>query len=126
MTEYIERRMASNKLYDVYEYVKRNIIADGKPVDASLVKNIMLRFEKALNAVPNVDVAPVRHGRWDDEHKCTVCHNEAFYKISNIRPDYDYDWEENLVETGDYIWDIEWVETAYCPNCGAKMDGDRL
>ena len=68
------------------------------------------------------DVAPVRHGRWDDEHKCTVCHNEAFYKISNIRPDYDYDWEENLVETGDYIWDIEWVETAYCPNCGCKMD----
>ena len=67
------------------------------------------------------DVATVRHGRWDDEHKCTVCHNEAFYKISNIRPDYDYDWEENLVETGDYIWDIEWVETAYCPNCGARM-----
>ena len=126
MAEYIERRMTSNKLYDVYEYVKRNIIADGKPVDASLVKNIMLRFEKALNVVPNADVVQVRHGRWDDEHKCTVCHNEAFYKISNIRPDYDYDWEENLVETGDYIWDIEWVETAYCPNCGALMDGDRL
>lgn len=71
--------------------------------------------------MPTADVATVRHGRWDDEHKCTVCHNEAFYKISNIRPDYDYDWEENLVETGDYIWDIEWVETAYCPNCGARM-----
>ena len=68
--------------------------------------------------------APVRHGRWDDEHKCTVCHNEAFFKISNIRPDYDYDWEENLVETGGYIWDTEWIETSYCPNCGANMDGD--
>ena len=66
---------------------------------------------------------PVRHGRWDDEHKCTVCHNEAFFKISDIRPDYDYDWEENLVETGNYIWDTEWIEPAYCPNCGAKMDG---
>ena len=75
-----------------------------------------------LRDMKAADVAPVRHGRWDDEHKCTVCHNEAFYKISNIRPDYDYDWEENLVETGDYIWDIEWVETAYCPNCGCKMD----
>ena len=72
---------------------------------------------------PAADVTPVRHGRWDDDHKCTVCHNEAFCKISNIRPNYDYDWEENLVETGDYIWDIEWIETAYCPNCGAKMDG---
>ena len=76
-----------------------------------------------IGNIKPVDVAPVRHGRWDAEHKCTVCHNEAFYKISNIRPEYDYDWEENLVETGDYIWDIEWVETAYCPNCGADMRG---
>ena len=76
-----------------------------------------------IEDAPAADVAPVVHGRWDDEHKCTVCHNEAFYKISNIRPEYDYDWEENLVETGDYIWDTEWIETAYCPNCGAKMDG---
>ena len=76
----------------------------------------------AIRDLPAADVAPVAHGRRDDEHKCTVCQNEAFYKISNIRPDYDYDWEENLVETGDYIWDIEWVETAYCPNCGAMMD----
>ena len=74
--------------------------------------------------LPVADITPVRHGRWDDEHKCTVCHNEAFFKISNIRPDYDYDWEENLVETGNYIWDTEWIETAYCPSCGAKMDGD--
>ena len=75
-----------------------------------------------IGNIKPVDVDPVRHARWDDEHKCTVCHNEAFCKISNIRPDYDYDWEENLVETGDYIWDIEWVETDYCPNCGCKMD----
>ena len=75
-----------------------------------------------LRDMKTADVAPVRHGRWDDEHKCTVCHIEAFFKISDIRPDYDYDWEENLVETGGYIWDTEWIETAYCPNCGAKMD----
>ena len=77
-----------------------------------------------IEDMPAADVVPVRHGRWDDEHKCTVCHNEAFFKISDIRPDYDYDWEENLVETGNYIWDTEWIETAYCPSCGAKMDGD--
>ena len=108
MAEYIERRMASNKLYDVYEYVKRNIIADGKPVDASLVKNIMLRFEKALNAVPNADVAPVRHGRWLDG-KCTVC-----------------GWEEPDVGTWDGYDADAWIDTPYCPNCGAIMDGDRL
>ena len=97
MAEYIERRMTSNKLYDVYEYVKRNIIADGKPVDAWLVKNIMLRFEKALNAVPNADVAPVRHGRWERYGK-------------------------NLGECSE-CGEIVSVQSNYCPNCGAKMDG---
>ena len=103
MTEYIERKALRDTLYDA---------------DAITMSGV-----KILNQFPNADVAPVRHGRWDDEHKCTVCHNEAFFKISDIRPDYDYDWEENLVETGGYIWDTEWIETAYCPNCGAKMDG---
>ena len=106
MTEYIERITASNKLYDVYEYVKRNIIADGKPVDASLVKNIMLRFEKALNAVPNADVAPVRHGEWvvcgDGDNvpwMCSHCGKTTAHKYK--------------VMYG-----------KYCPNCGAKMDGN--
>ena len=106
MAEYIERRAAHDAVVDAIWHGKRS----------------MYSVANAINSVPNADVAPVAHGMWDDEHKCTVCQNEAFYKISNIRPDYDYDWEENLVETGDYIWDIEWVETAYCPNCGAKMD----
>ena len=75
-----------------------------------------------LKKAPTIEAKPVVHGRWDDEHRCTVCHNEAFYKISNIRPVYDYDWEENLVKTGDYIWDTEWFETTYCPYCGAQMD----
>ena len=108
MTEYIERITASNKLYDVYEYVKRNIIADGKPVDASLVKNIMLRFEKALNAVPNADVAPVHHGEWivcgDGDNVPWMCSHCGKTTASKYKIMYG----------------------KYCPNCGAKMDGDRL
>ena len=109
MAEYIKREYAIDAVLDVY--------CDTPDIDLSCEK-----FEAAIRKIQAADVAPVCHGRWDDEHKCTVCHNEAFYKISNIRPDYDYDWEENLTETGDYIWDIEWVETSYCPNCGATMD----
>lgn len=60
---------------------------------------------ETLKDLPSADVAPVRHGRWEDEFKedaeafvkhryvCTVCGNWQTYG-----------------------------KTAYCPNCGAKMD----
>ena len=101
------------------EYIKREAAIEA--VKHAWAKG--LEPSQYIEIITAADVAPVRHGRWDDEHKCTVCHNEAFFKISDIRPDYDYDWEENLVETGNYIWDTEWIETAYCPNCGADMRG---
>ena len=101
------------------EYIKREAAIEA--VKHAWAKG--LEPSQYIEIITAADVAPVRHGRWDDEHKCTVCHNEAFFKISDIRPDYDYDWEENLVETGNYIWDTEWSETAYCPNCGADMRG---
>ena len=60
---------------------------------------------ETLKDLPSADVAPVRHGRWEDEFKedapmfvkhryvCTACNNWQTYG-----------------------------KTAYCPNCGAKMD----
>lgn len=56
---------------------------------------------------PSADVAPVRHGRWISvPHKlarvCSVCNRDEPYKFADIDADvYDY-----------------------CPNCGAKMDGE--
>ena len=60
--------------------------------------------------------------RWDDEHKCTNCGTEAFVNIYNIRPEYDYDYDENLVETGRIIYDEWWLETPFCPFCGSEME----
>ena len=56
--------------------------------------------------MPSADVAPVRHGRWLDG-KCTVC-----------------GWEEPDVGTWDGYDAEAWIETPYCPHCGALMDGD--
>ena len=56
---------------------------------------------KEILAAPTIEAEPVKTGRWieDDDltlpSHCSVC--------------------------GEYA--LEWVETRYCPNCGAKMEG---
>ena len=55
--------------------------------------------------LPAENVAPVRHGRWIEQEKytfgvlydCSICGNRIL--------DTEHSWN-------------------YCPNCGAKMDGD--
>ena len=65
-------------------------------------------FDEIIDLQPDADVAEVRHGRWEDEvytswplkiygHKCSVC--RAITPVSEGKNNY-------------------------CPNCGAKMDGE--
>ena len=89
MTEYIERKAVRDTLYDA---------------DAITMSGV-----KILNQFPGADVAPVRHGRWVDNH-CTAC---------------------GMMPMGDEMWKLCDFEPPrfekfmdYCPNCGAKMDGE--
>jgi len=53
---------------------------------------------KKIKNVPSADVAPVRHGHWIKEYghyKCLLCNG-----LDDFADDY-------------------------CPNCGARMDGDK-
>lgn len=73
----------------------------GKPWDGHTSKDV-----RRLLSIPAADVAPVVHGRWIDG-RCTACGWEA--------PDAcNFDGYESE----------PWEYTAYCPNCGARMDGD--
>lgn len=65
-----------------------------------------------IKCIPAADVAPVRHGRWEKSEdnyyslnlvKCSVCHEEWCFEIDDDVKDLNYN---------------------YCPNCGARMDGD--
>lgn len=58
-----------------------------------------------IESLPTVDAEPVRHGRWirdDFGAKCDACGLYAY------RDKFDQPWE-----------------SPYCPNCGAKMDGEQ-
>ena len=48
----------------------------------------------ALDDIPAVDAEPVRHGRWEHGMRCTQCGQ------------------------------IDLSKPNYCPNCGAKMEGE--
>lgn len=77
--------------------------------DALKEKAMYLDFELVVSeavAVANIDAAPtvetVKHGHWTEDHKCSVCHNEAF------REEFEFD--------------EVYFETDWCPYCGAKLD----
>lgn len=61
-----------------------------------------------INAIPAVDAVEVRHGKWiecEDGGYCSECECDM--------PMYREDWTE---------W--KYCKTPYCPNCGARMDGE--
>lgn len=60
---------------------------------------------EALKSVPAADVAPVVHGRW-----IKTDHGNDTLLASCSQCNYPVDWWRG--------------KTKYCPNCGAKMDGD--
>lgn len=58
-----------------------------------------------VDELPAIDAVPVVHARWidyKDEHQCSACK------------------ETTIVDF--YVW--KYVQFDYCPNCGAKMDGN--
>lgn len=105
------------------DYISREAIIDefeeemafvSKPVDRDALINKGLRIAlKDIKNQPAADVQPVKHGRW-------ICNEELYYngmtKCSCCNEEYYTEDIQNLQE------DLRTVN--YCPNCGARMDGD--
>ena len=114
MAEYIEREAISEEIRKYY-YKNPPNFSYGEGFDRGLD-----RAQRAILNAPAADVAPVLHGRWifgkdlpyswgqipkNKYHLyCSECLEQAFNRLEDNDPDFD-------------------VDTSYCPNCGAKMDG---
>ena len=85
------------------EYIERKAIRDALyDADAITMSGV-----KILNQFPVADVAPVRHGWWIDKGEyavCTECGGRSGTQYDSVEP-------------------IP-LMTQFCPNCGAKMDGE--
>ena len=89
------------------EYIKREYAVDAVVDVYYNTPDIDLSGEKleaAILKIPPPDVEPVRHGRWECNKPCPVCGEDRF---KGLDADIWADWEP-----------------PYCPNCGAKMDGE--
>lgn len=73
--------------------------------DAGFYRPIYEGFLNNIERTPTVDATEVVHGRWEHMHdfafNCTHCGNISEVKTCMGKP--------------------KW---SYCPNCGARMDGD--
>lgn len=90
------------------DYIDRDaVISEIERREALMVGDKRISVDAMKSFIKNrpaVDVAPVRHGRWEPGNPiCPVCDGDKF-------KDLDAD-----------IW-CDWMPD-FCPNCGAKMDG---
>ena len=79
------------------------IVADDSMTPTEKIGRIII----AVTEAPTADAVPVVHGRWEPHpnangfERCSVCHDCIIYD--------------------DWATEQKWY---YCPNCGARMDGD--
>ena len=120
--------MANEKrLIDANPIVK--FIVDGlnNPDKLKALGHDAIEVLAEIEYAPTVDAVEVVHGKWlydsgTERHFCSACNEYAISVITNT-PIYEYDWEENL-QFSHIEADCDEQLTNFCPNCGAKMDGD--
>lgn len=108
MTDYISREAALNFEMEI----------EASPEDIAALSHGMALMSEYIKWLPAADVVEQKHGKWiphpNKESRewdvCTVC------RIGSKRREYGTN--PNGTE---YVKEFGWP---FCPNCGARMDGD--
>lgn len=115
---YIERDAAIENVSQIrLEVVGARAV--GKTIFTEALRIYRDAVLKSLNEAPTADVVEVKHGEWRDRYdekyanrlyECSLC--------GEVAPDGTvYDELERPLR--------QQILSPYCPNCGAKMDGER-
>lgn len=92
-----------------------HLTRNGEMVKRATSENGWYKEQDIYNAIeeaPTIEAKPVVHGRWELEYgnygkmRCSVCKKEALI-------------EKTIIDVGVIT---DYVDSNYCPNCGAKMD----
>ena len=97
------------------EYVNKSEIAGAISHCRGLIVFNALELAKTIDELPDADVAPVVHGRWYGE-------SDGYadgYPVTDVWYCSECD---HCIDDGTDDPDLL---PNYCPNCGAKMDGER-
>ena len=103
--EYIERDVLLDDLRESYQELKEIYNGLTYDVDKTVCRAELDAFVECILRVkgfPAADVVEVKHGEWIASHEefceCSLCKYPVY---------------------------AAWNKTNFCPNCGAKMDGER-
>lgn len=102
MAEYIEREALLEEINE-----KISNIAFNSPYqdEVGIMVSGMSRIRDSVEDAPAADVVPVVHGEWLLRHE-----------------GHGHYWECSVCHTNPCIYVTE--DTRFCPNCGARMDGE--
>lgn len=116
MTEYIDREEAIKAIAEDKIEMTPELIAIGRAIGTYTaeqafdgINQACDRHIESIKIIPAADVQPVKHGKWEN--------GVAFHKVCSkcnciiVDPAFD----EVFFGCG---------RLNYCPNCGAKMDGE--
>lgn len=83
--------------------------------DGFFLKEVVLNI---LDGQPTADVVEVVHAKWELEHK-------TYGKMRCSHCKHNCQTERKPDPYEDYQMTDFYVESPFCPNCGARMDGER-
>lgn len=107
--EYIDRDLAELALFEAE--------TECSGMDENMVKKIFALAKNKLDSVNKADVEPVVHAKWEECDYVEPC----VHGFGTIRRKNAGLKCKNCVHV--FNKKLLW-ERSFCPNCGAKMDGD--